>query len=100
VGEFEHRHCLLRSLGQHAVVLVVQLFVDPLSQTPNFNLCIDREGVSTQGGSELSSFVSNRLDSLQNSVRVVMVSVSVREGNCTRYVHPETMATHGGYFTA
>jgi len=44
-AELEYRHCLLRSLGQHAVVFAVQFVFDPLGETSNFNLCIDREGL-------------------------------------------------------
>ena len=65
-AEFEHRHCLLRSLGQHAIVFVLQLFFDPLGETPNFSLCRDREGLRLKEPESSGCFVSNGLESLQN----------------------------------
>jgi hypothetical protein len=69
----------LRPLGQHAIVFVVQLFFDPLGQTTNFSLCIDRERFRLKEVQSLSSFVSNRLESLQN-FRACHDGLSVGQG--------------------
>ena len=81
-AEFEHRHCLLRSLGQHAVVFVVQLFFDPLGQTPDFSLRIDRERLRLKKSQSLSTFFFDRLESLQN-FRACHEGLSCRSGKGT-----------------
>jgi hypothetical protein len=73
-AEFEHRHGLLRSLGQHSVVFVLQLFFDPLGKVSNFSLCLNRKGLQLKDFPCLSSLIFNRGSRCRISARVIVFS--------------------------